>query len=276
MAERRSFVAAMVQVSPPWLRRTFGKRLMESLGVPVDEHVDRAVAGVKARFPNPDDPEALAVIGNERRIRRGPGETAETYAKRLRNWWDDHRTRGGPYALLRQLHLFWDATLNVPIECVYHSGTRRSVDADGVITRDAITWDADGTAQWSQFWLFFRLDPSTLVTELGDVLVTETGAVIVTAGYSIGGIVTEGGHEIVTEGGLYLASGDLDDFEDETFRAVPREWSAAHILRITIVILYGTGRLWNYPQPVPTWTAWGASGATWGGGDQPIFITVED
>jgi hypothetical protein len=234
----------------------FAARIMEALGEQIDTHRERLTVGVVKRFPGvpDDDPEALALIGQERRIRRGPGEPAATYAPRLRAWWDDHRTRGGPYALLRQLFLFWRHTINPQIDVVYHSGTRRSVDADGVITRDAITWSADGTSLWSQIWIFFHLvdglPGNILVDEFGNELVDEEGNVLVDEG------------------------GSLSPAQEEEFRVIPREWSAAHILRTTIVLLWGEGRLWDYPQPIPTWDDRENAGHTWDG-ELPIVLVVE-
>lgn len=250
-----SFERTIKRLCPPWLQRTVGVALMGAIGAELDGLLDRVDEGVRLRFPDAlaDHAEALARIGRERRIRRGPGENATTYASRLLPWWDEHRVRGGPYALLRQLHAFFLARLNVRMDVVYHSGTRRWADEAGTITRDAVTWDADGSDDWSQFWLFFYVGESdTLVTLDGDTL------------------VTLGGDGLVTLGG---AAG-LGSDEEEILSAIPREWSAAHILRITIVLLYGTARLWNYPQPVPTWAEWGVE-SNWGGNSPTIYVLEE-
>lgn len=230
---RVSFSYAMKRVAPPWLQRTVGGKLLVAVGNRIDELVDRTRDGVALRFPG-QDADALPYIGRERRIRRGPGEAAATYAGRLRGWWDAHRNRGGPYALLEQLYAFFLDTLNVQMDVVYHSGTRRWVDAAGTVTRDAVTWGADGSSLWAQIWVFFYLgaDPTGIVT----------------------------------------ASTASDD-DAEMFRAIPREWSAAHLKTVTLVLLYGIARCWNYPQPVPTWAVWGTQ-TTWGG-DVPVILPIE-
>lgn len=259
---RRLYSATILRRCPPWLQRSIGGRLMQSLADPIDELVERLTQGLRLRFPVDDlDPDALAAIGRERRIRRGPGEEAATYARRLLPWWDDHRTRGGPYALLRQLRAYFLATLPMRMDVVYHSGTRRWIDEDGAITRDSITWEGDGTSQWSQFWIFFHLPAADeLGTDDGDTLVTDIGDILITDGAA--GVVVDGA---------------VSELVAEQFRALPREWSAAHIARITLVLLpSSTARLWNYPQPVPTWAAWGASGATWGASGSPAILTIED
>lgn len=254
--ERLRFTSAMTRVVPPWLRRTVGARLMESLGEPLDDLVDRLVASIELRFPGVYSDESLPLIGRERRIRRGPGEPAETYARRLLPWWDDHRGRGGPYAMLRQLYAYFLDSLNVRMDIVYHSGTRRWIDEDGAITRDAIEWNADGTDEWAHIWVFFYLGADgavrRLVTLDGDPLITLDGDSLVT----LGGII---------------ASGTVSEADAENFRAIPREWSAAHIPYVTIVLLYDGARLWGYPQPVPEW---GAPGAVWQS-NNPVQLIAE-
>jgi hypothetical protein len=239
---RLLFKSAMLQISPPWLRRVVGAKLMESLGEEADDLLDRFVSGVKLRFPTDDaDPDALARIGRERRIRRGPGELGQTYARRVRTWWDDHRTRGGAFAMLRQLYAFWRDSLNPRMDVVYHSGTRRWVDSDGVITRDAITWSAPPNgdpAAWANIWVFYHLGDAitetfVLTTDDGDPLVTDEGDELVA---------------LVTS-----EDGTISDELAEQFLCIPREWSAAHIQRVTVVLLYGSAELWDYPQPVHTW-----------------------
>jgi hypothetical protein len=70
--------------------------------------------------------------------------------------------------------------------------------------------------------------------------------------------------------------------DEASFRAVPVEWSAAHIWRVHVVLLWDLGRLWEYPDPVLTWADWNArdvalSALTWDTWDyqQPITITSE-
>lgn len=167
--------------------------------------IDRVRDGVKLRFPNADQPDALAVIGNERRIRRGPSESDASYASRLLTWWEDHRERGGPYALLRQMHAYFFDSGNPQIDVIATSGLRHSIDSDGEITRDSISWAASGG--WANIWIVFHL-PSLIA-------------------------VTPTYQEIIS--------------------AVPREWSAAHIQNITIVLIAPDYELWDYPQPVGDW-----------------------
>lgn len=241
-----TFANSLIKRLPPWWGRLFGAPIVRGLAAPIDEMMTDTSDSIKLRFPKEDsDPAALALIGKERRILRGPHEPAITYADRLRPWLDDHKTRGGPYALARQLWLFWRAALNVPFEIIYYSGRRYSVATDGTITRDDIGWhDPNGTEptpHWSEIWIVFHLDGLTAswVDELGDT------------------IVTDGGEEIIFD---VLSGGALTPDEAEDFASVPREWSAAHVKRIHIVLLYGDVRLWGYPVPVKKW---GSDWGTW-------------
>ncbi len=166
-ATRIRFADRVLRACPPWLRRTRGAKFMAALAEPLDDLVDRAVEGLRLRFPGELNEEALPYLGRDRRILRGPGESAAAYAVRLRRWWGDHRRRGGPYALLEQLAAFWSATPQ-QIDLLYHSGTRFVLAASGTITRDAIAWDPDGDpTKWAQIWLFYYApsDPGVLTFE---------------------------------------------------------------------------------------------------------------
>jgi hypothetical protein len=239
---------------PPWLRRTNGKKLILGLGDVFDAWAQNAADGAKMRFPTATvDADALAYTGRERRIERGPGEDAETYASRLRIWLDSHRVRGGTYALLAQLRAYWLTTLDVPIDVVNYSGGRYQMAADGTITRDVISWSADGSGAWAQDWIFFHLTglPATIVDDAGNTFVTDGGASIIADVVSGGALTPE---------------------EEASFALVPRTWTAAHLKRCTVVLLFELGRLWDYPTPVPTWQEWADSGATWGEPDPAIIV----
>lgn len=331
----------LLRLCPPWLQRLVGERFMLALGAPMDALAIRSGESVMQRFPGVVDDSSLGVIGRERRIRRGPAEEPENYARRLRLWWDSHRGRGGPYALLDQLYAYTQGWVSAQMDVVYQSGTRRWIDTDGVITRDSIVWGGHGqpaiegmpvtaaanalagdtsiyfgfhtsefpaagpyqvrvwstgnptgevvtatrydddamrihfspplssgyssprvsrySPQWAHVWLFFHLPDSI---EVGvDYLATSDGDHIITS---------DGDHLVATR---TITPDEITPDESAIFTALPREWSAAHIPYITVVLLWSTRRLWNYPQPVPTWAEWGASGALWG--DSPVMLRAE-
>ncbi len=227
---------------------------MESLGVSIDTEADRTTEGVGLRFPDATHPDALGLLGRERRILRGPGESAVTFARRLRLWWDSHRTRGGPYALLEQMHAFFLESNNIPIQYIANSGTSVTVAADGTLTRSIVAgWAGDGEypTKWARFFLVFFFDSDTLAVPL----VTESGEPI----------LTEGGEPIVVDVSLFALTAD----DIEILCTVPHEWDAAHIDRIYLVLVPDGGYAWGIPDGI----AWGDAGKTWGGGLTPPVIT---
>lgn len=158
MATLLTYRDSLRKLSPPWLQNGLAERILYALGLQVDAFGDALTAGVKQRFPGLYSFEALPLLGRERRIRRGLAENDETYAARLTRWRLDHRRRGGPYALLAQLHAYY-APNNFPITLVYQSGRRYSMDVSGRVVRDDIVWSPDAlTTQWARWWLFFETD----------------------------------------------------------------------------------------------------------------------
>lgn len=257
---RRSFATSLVQRMPPWLRRTVGGALVRGLGDPLDAVASLTREAAAARFPTADRPDALPVIGAERRIIRGPGEPAATYAGRLRLWLDSHRTRGGAYALLEQLFAFWRYSLNVPIDVVAYSGGRESMDTSGAITRDIIDWTGDSSGSWAQDWIFFHCPSAidvAIVADTGEEIVASTGDTIIAS------------IDLAALGGVLPA-----ELVDE-FKLVPSTWRPAHLKRCTIVLLFSGNGLWDYEPPLPTWDEWSAGGELWGDEPTPIQIVID-
>lgn len=149
-----SFLLMFEAVMPPWLMRTEGLKLIGGIADVIDDHRDRAVAGVKLRLPGLYTLEGVDMIGRERRLRRGPNEDAELFAARLLRWWEDHRTRGNGYALLEQMLAYLVDTIDPPYEVISYRGVRHEIDANGAITRDSVTWGTDETGMWARLWVF--------------------------------------------------------------------------------------------------------------------------
>lgn len=251
MSERRTLTSFLLANAPPWLLRTQGRKFLEAVGQAFDALDQRVVDGVRSRWPLAVDNSSLALLGRERRLRRGLYETDTTYARRLRVWLDRHRVRGGPYALLGQLHDYFLSFLPGRKDVVYWSGTRRWIDEDGAITRDSIEWEADGSDEWAQIWVVFYVPD--LIALPGDLLMTLDHEILTTLD----------GDSLATSESI--SPGDLTPAEAEIFTGIVREWSAAHVKRIHVVLIWDDRRLWSYPQPVPQWgdieTTWGEQGA---------------
>lgn len=226
-----TFRDTLRKISPPWLQRGNAEKILYAIGVQLDALGDALVAGVKLRFPGLYSNESLFLLGRERRIRRGRTETDAVYASRLIRWLDDHRMRGGPYALLAQLHAHY-APAAFPIDLVYRSGRRYRMDADGNVVRDMISWNPDAnTAKWARWWLFYHL-PDALPA---------------------GRVWGSGTYSSARVWGSGLSPQEVSDF-----RLVPREWGNAHSFG-RIVLLPPGARLWGYPP-----RTWGTG--TWGAG----------
>jgi len=151
-----SAVETIYKILPSWLMTGDGGKVAASLALMVDDFAARAKLALLARFPGyaPDDA-ALAAMGRDRRIIRGINEPSAAYAARLSRAFDDHKTRGNPFAMLRQLRAYLQAP------CVVRTVDRRgnwyTIDADGVETAviNAANWNWDGGAlsQWARFWV---------------------------------------------------------------------------------------------------------------------------
>lgn len=250
--------AALRQL-PPWLLRVVGGAVSKGIATPVDTEQDRSAEAIALRFPGGGDngvvihPQALSYLGRERRILRGPGETDETFAERLRGWWDAHRTRGGPYALLSQMHAFFRATNNGTIQYINQKGASVSIDPSGNFTRSIVpSWTGDGAdpPYWARFYLVFFLPSNTLTVPLE----TEEGDQV----------LTEAGEPLFIDVSIY----DLTSEEFGLICSVPHEWSAAHIDRIYILLVPSGGEGWGIPET----RTWG-DGREWGGGLSPVLFT---
>jgi len=163
MTEIITFRDTLKRITPPWLQLGTAWRILYALAVQIDAAGDAVNAGVKLRFPNVYTAESLPNIGRERRIRRGLTESDENYAARLRRWFEDHRRRGGPYALLEQLYAHY-APNNFRIDFWYVSGRRFVMMPDGTITTDVPSMpDNDYWSRWALIYFTDDYDISDAV-----------------------------------------------------------------------------------------------------------------
>lgn len=221
-----------------WLQGGLGEKILYTFGVHIDGFVDAAVGAVKSRFPGLYSDESLGVLGRDRRVRRGRDEASAQYAARLTRWLDDHRLRGGPYAMLGQLYAHY-APNSFLIDLVYHSGRRFRLDVTGAVSRDdAWTVTVADWAKWTLFYAWPQLpSPGSLVWGLRNW----------------------------GSGQVWGSTLTVDDVVD--LRLVPREWNAAHALG-EIVLLTPDVSLWGYP----TAKVWGSH--NWGSAN-PVRLAVE-
>lgn len=223
------------KIAPPWLQRDVAEKVLYALAIQIDACADALVAGVKLRFPGVYSDESLPLLGRERRIARGRTETNAVYASRLARWLDDHRRRGGPYALLLQLFAHY-APSNFAISLVYRSGRRFSMDTAGAIARDIIAFSPDSEpAKWARWWLYYAWPDPGLALRIWGVSTPSTW------------------------GSDHVWGSNLTPQDVVDLRLVPSEWNAAHCFG-RVVLLSGGGHLWGYPPRL-----WGDPG-DWGDG----------
>lgn len=198
----RTFRDAIREISPWWLRGPIGGSILFAIGAVTDALADALRGGVKTRFPGYYSNESLPLIGRERRIRRGRVETEETYATRLIPWLDHHRIRGGPYALLAQVHAFY-APDNFPVSLIYDNGRAYVVDpADGTVLRTWVDLGAPEDPRWCRWTLYYSwpvpIEPDGIWSDPGTW----------------------------DDGGVWDTNMSAELIRD--IRVVPREWNAAH------------------------------------------------
>lgn len=230
----RTFRDAIRSMVPWWAGRETGRigKVLYAIGLHVDALVDAHVAAIKIAMPGLYSPESLPLIGRERRIRRGPLESDEVFASRLPRWWEDHKRRGGPYALLEQARAYWSSTFQ--IDLVYITGRRFiAPDDGGAITRDDIEWSPPEPTRWARWWLFYFWPEA-----VGD-----------------DGVWGDAG--TYGDGGVW--GSDLTVEQVANIRAVPTEWNAKHCSGSRVVLLNEGTELWGYPAG-----DWGDPGGVWG------------
>lgn len=243
--------------------------MIYAIGLHVDLFADLAAAAVSRRFVGLNESaDALGLAGRERRIRRGPTEPDANYAARLLPWLDDHKIRGGPYALLEQVWAYRESRQVRPVLTLddgvtvltgddglpllgplpdlvlqYESGARFTRHDDGSVDRAIVgNYDTNITA-WARWWLIIQW-PEALSSE---------------------GIWAEPG--TWDDGGVWDSGVSGEDVAD--LRLVPSEWNSGHTLGYIKLTSPGE-ELWDTPSGL-----WSDPGV-WGDASQPtVTISVE-
>ena len=140
---------------PDWLSTGEGGLSQYALGTMMDLYAERTRLGVLVRFPASAPTDALAAISRDRKFLRGIGESDAGFATRVLPWLDEHRVRGNPWALMRQLRGYANAAIRV--RTVDAKGNWFTIEANGstsaLIAQANWDWDGAPAAQWSRFWV---------------------------------------------------------------------------------------------------------------------------
>ena len=154
----RTLAAAMPL--PAWITRGDGERVLYTMGILQDAYAERARQALRARMPSLGPATALPLLGADRGVARGRGETDEHYAGRLREWRHPrgHRVRGSAFSLLTQVSEYFGGARCMTVDLY---GTRHTRAADGTESYEYGTvwpWSAArDPAEWARFWLVLDL-----------------------------------------------------------------------------------------------------------------------
>lgn len=150
-----TFRDSLLRIAGPFLQDATSQQILYPLGTILDAGAEFVTEGLLARFPGLGTPTALPYHGRDRKIVRGFAESDPAYANRLVGWLDSHRTRGNPYALMRQLQGY--CSPQIPrIRTVNNAGFFHTLNIDGSTSyqRTSGLWNWDGnTAAWARFWV---------------------------------------------------------------------------------------------------------------------------
>jgi hypothetical protein len=139
----------MTEFLPPWLLRYHAFRYLYAHALIADAAIEAAAQAVLARFPGIGTPTALPRIARDRKIRRGYAETDEAFSDRSLTWRDDHKTKGNPYTLMRQVRGYL-SPLRPRMRVVNSNGDWFTLNTDGTTARHTTypspNWDWDGNA----------------------------------------------------------------------------------------------------------------------------------
>lgn len=168
-----SFRALRRWLGPRWLTTDGESGLLGyALDILTDAFAERLRLGLLARFPQQDPdgtpapPDALAALGRDRRVVRGIGESAESYAERLTHWLDEAEFRGNPFALLKKIAEYTGPGLRA--RTVDARGNWFTREADGTLSArlregnwdwDGKPYDGESNLRWSRFWVILYPSP---------------------------------------------------------------------------------------------------------------------
>ena len=162
---RTAFQDYRAALSPTALLNPIGAAFEEAFGHVEDALLDRVAASVRARFAGLAPADALAAIGADRLIERGPAESDSAYVARLVNAWSTWPWAGTPYGMLQAFKgLGYDPTGIILVQAV--GGLAYSLDANGALaisTAPSGVWMMDPLGNlspprpsfWSKFDVLF-------------------------------------------------------------------------------------------------------------------------
>lgn len=232
---------------PPWMSDritagfTAGFRYLYAHALMCDFAIQFAFEAIRSRFPSFAPSEALSLIGQDRRIRRGLNEPDPSYRARLLRWLQDWKRAGSAFAILSQLRAYLQTSVRLRI--VTANGTWWTLEPDGTmrrtVTLPAKNWNWDGNAPlWARFWVIIYCDtgvPFARGRKFGD------------------------GHRYGDGFGTIGCTATLAQVG--SIRDIVRQWKAAHEVCKNIVLafdatMFDPAFVPGAPMPDGTWGHW--------------------
>lgn len=212
------------------------------VGLPLDMIAEAAKQATMARFPEVCPVDALPYHARDRRIRRGPLESATSFRARLLLWIELWRGAGVGRAMLDQIAAFMTPN-EFRIRIWTQVGMIYTREADGSFTITRATrglWDWDGRDDlWARFWL--------IIDSVGGVPWSRDGT---------WGDGEEWGADGATATWGSTATGD----EVTTIRAIIDDWKPANSVCKKIIVSFDAAAFavtdTSPPLPDGTWAHW--------------------
>lgn len=224
----RSYRSWAKQLSPASLVFEWGPRLVETIGLTIDMLAEWAVnAGDASMLESPDfAPDALGLIGAQRRLPRYAPETDAGYKARVRAAWESWPQAGTRPGLIAQLAA---AGMTAKVKEMYHPNRVGTQDAEEY-------WDWDGDEDnWSRIWVVIEDHPwpPWLLGEEPIGSGVTLGAAPLGDGATLGSIATEADIEMV--------------------RSIVRAWKPGHVVCTFIILVLDMETWLDDPDPAGTW-----------------------
>jgi hypothetical protein len=240
------------KISPTWLTRFTGLRILYVIGLHVDALIHCLVLAIKMRMPgitllpsaaNQGDPtSAIPYVGRDRSIVRGSLETLASYTSALLHWTDLLRFKGQAFTLLDRLHASLGGVSTMRLAIVTQSGNRYNRAGDGTRTVSSVTWNWDGHSElWARFWVLVYDSDNVVSPEF----TTELGS-----GRTFSS--TDGPSAAIgirATGTIKMAA------LAQEIRTICQTWKPAHMV-LKYIIWTWDESLFNSLSPNGTWARW--------------------
>lgn len=149
-----SFRESFTELTPSWLNREDGEKVLFSLTALIDLYAQRAYEALLARMPSFCPPDGLGKLGRDRRVVRGIAESRESFVNRLLRSKTALKKRGTAFEIIRQIRAYINQPVMVRVVDV--SGNWYTIDAEGteIFQPHLGNWNWDGdTSNKAKLWV---------------------------------------------------------------------------------------------------------------------------